>query len=238
MRRTFITGDTHSTTDLGKLLPTFWPAGNTLNKTDVLIIAGDWGAYFGPSKADKFYDKQLRNWYEKQPWTTVVVLGNHEDYNQISHLHKVEKFGSKVFEVSESVFVLQRGMVYTINGKTMWTMGGGLSIDKLYRKTNINWWEDEMPNWIELDMGIKTLLEVNGKVDYVVTHVAPQSYLKDILGWTYKHDPKYNDALSEYLDVIKQYHLKEYGMWYCGHYHQDLLCDKLTVLYKRIEEIK
>lgn len=240
MGRTFITGDTHSTRDFGKLFPTFWPKGVTLNKEDILIIAGDWGAYFGPRQADAIYDKKLRDWYESRPWTTVVVLGNHEDYYQISTLPKIDKFGGRVWKVSESVFILQRGMLYTINGKTIWTMGGGLSIDQDRRTYGIDWWIEEQPNHMELERGMDALESVGGKVDYVITHVAPQSALKGILGWTAKGHPKYYDPLSKYLDDILYDHIRDYKWWFCGHYHEDRAYPqkKLTVLFKQIQEIK
>ena len=239
MGRTFITGDTHSTRDFSKLFPILWPAGVTLNKKDILIIAGDWGAYFGPSASDKSHSKMLRNWYENKPWTTVVVLGNHEDYYQINQLPKVKKFGGEVLKVSESVFILERGAIYTINGKTIWTMGGGLSIDRARRTYGIDWWIEEQPNHDEHERGMDCLAKVDGKVDYIITHVAPQSALKGILGCYGIRHPKYYDPLSKYLDDILYDHVIDYKWWFCGHYHEDRTYPdkKLTVLFQNIQEI-
>ena len=57
----------------------------------------------------------------------------------------VDLYGGKAYKVSDKVYILQHGNVYTIEGKTFFNFGGGLSIDKQWRKNRISWWEEEIP---------------------------------------------------------------------------------------------
>lgn len=240
MGKTFITGDTHGSRDFHKLNSKHWPEGAKLTKEDVVIICGDWGAIFWPPTSTwAKSDLWLRKWYESKPWTTVVVPGNHENYDEIFKLPEIEMFGGMVRQVSDSVVILKRGKIYTINGKTFWTMGGGLSIDKSSRIVGQSWWAQEHPSYIELNEGMDILNERKGDIDYVITHVAPQDALSNIIGICYQRDPKYYDPLSEYLQTVTDSYLGDYTQWFCGHYHidHDVTDKKLKVLYDRIIQI-
>jgi len=238
MSRIFITGDTHGNgKDLAKLMPERFLNGNDLTKDDYVIIAGDFGMIW-ENYVDETEQENMK-WFEKRPWTTLVVPGNHENYDRIFKMPISEMFGGKVRKYNDSVILLERGETYTIAGKTFWVMGGGLSIDKIYRTIGVSWWEREQPNRDELWNGINSLANINGKVDYIITHVAPQSALKEILGSFNFQYNKYKDNLSLYLETILNTNIVSYKHWFCGHYHDEIEVEdkKLTVLYNKIEEL-
>ena len=60
---------------------------------------------------------------------------------------------------------MKRGEVYEIDGKTIFTFGGADSIDKHQRKNRIDWWKEEMPNYLEMNYGRDNLEEIDCKVD-------------------------------------------------------------------------
>lgn len=43
----YVTGDTHRRHDIAKLDPLAWPAGQTLTRSDYLVVLGDFGAVWG-----------------------------------------------------------------------------------------------------------------------------------------------------------------------------------------------
>jgi hypothetical protein len=98
-------------------------------------------------------------WFNSQPWTTLFIDGNHENFNRLfsEEFSEIDMFGDKVKKISDSIFYLQRGRVYKIDGKTFFTFGGGESIDKNSRLINIDWWSQEIPNYYEMDNAIEHL---------------------------------------------------------------------------------
>ena len=235
--RVFVAGDLHGTHDIKKLTSKFWKTGNSLDKQDYLVIAGDFGFIWANEilATERYWMK----WFQDKPWTTLVVPGNHENYNRIFALPITEMFGGKVRQYNDSVIFLERGETYTIANKTFWVMGGGLSIDKEYRIVDISYWMQELLTYNEMDYGIEKLQEVHGDVDYVITHAAPYSWLYKVLGTYPSVDPKYKDPTCQYLDEILKVYLYEYKCWLFGHYHRDidLYNEKARGLYYEIVEL-
>jgi len=167
--RIFLTGDTHIPYDIAKLASKNFPISKNLTKRDVVIILGDFGLLwrndFDPE------EQYWTNWLNEKPWTTLFIDGNHENFNRLNCLPKVNMFGSVVGKVTESIFHLKRGNVYSINGKTFLTIGGGQSIDKQHRIENLSWWPQELLSYQEQEHVFDTITK-HPKVDYVLTHVA------------------------------------------------------------------
>lgn len=131
----FITGDTHGDIDIQKLSSKNFPKGKTITKNDYVIICGDFGLVWDGSNSDKYWQKWLRN----KPWTTLFIDGNHENFNLLFDLPETNMFNNTVKIVNESIFYLPRGRVFTIEGKTFFTMGGARSHDQGYRIENLSW---------------------------------------------------------------------------------------------------
>ena len=146
-------------------------------------------------------------------------------------------FDGKVGIVSDSIYHLRRGEVYTINGSTIFVMGGALSIDKDHRTIDVSWWADEIPSYEEMDYGISNLEKCNWEVDYVITHTMPRELLGCFgfgMGLGYKSVD--SCAVTGYLDHIAR-NLK-FKDWYFGHFHDDIDRGKYHLLYDRIIKLK
>ena len=241
MNRVFVTGDLHGKHDIGKLSNRRWLAGNTLDKQDYLIIAGDFG-FIWKNDIDAT-EKYWMNWFDKKKkYTTLVVPGNHENYDRIFAMPITEMFGGKVRKYNDSVIFLERGEIYTIGENRYWVMGGGLSIDKAARTIGVSYWEQELLSHKEMEYGIDQLQSIHGEVDYVITHAAPREWINQILGRLSFRDlssNKYNDPTAKYFDEILNVHLFKYKMWYFGHYHREaqLYDERARALYFDIVEV-
>lgn len=65
-----------------------------------------------------------------------------------------------------------RGTVATIDGKRIGFLGGGASVDKAWRTPGGDWFKEEEISAADAD---KLLVNANGHIDLLVTHVPPQS---------------------------------------------------------------
>lgn len=232
----YITGDTHGDYDWAKLNTTNWPEQKSLTKDDYLIICGDVAMRWFDTKPDGSLhpqDKYVIKWYEDKPFTTLFVDGNHENFNALSEYPVTEWNGGKVHQISDSVYHLMRGQVFTIDGKTFFTMGGATSIDKYRREENVSWWEAEMPSREELEEGIANLEKYNFQVDYVITHCCGTSLISVLLPFGGE-----SDTLTSYFDHLELNFKLDFTHWYFGHYHEDRRVDsKHTCLYQNVERL-
>jgi len=219
----YITGDTHIPIDIHKLATRYFTQQTEMTKTDYLIICGDFGGVWNNSNEEKYWIK----WLNQKNFTTLFVDGNHENYNLLN-AYDVEQFhGGKVHKVADSIYHLMRGQVFEIDGNTIFTMGGATSHDKAYRKENVSWWADELPNDAEYNEAEKNLDKVNRKVDYIITHCAPDSVQQLFAYWYEK------DKLTNFLESVSW--SVNYKRWYFGHYHINKnIDDKHIVLYDAI----
>ena len=99
-----------------------------------------------------------------------------------------------------------RGEIYTIEGKTFFTFGGGYSIDQPLRKENVSWRPQEMPSKQEYENGLTHLEKVNNQVDYILTHTAPDEtvyFLSTIKQFRIKGDVYQEFPLTSYLKNIQ-----------------------------------
>lgn len=75
----------------------------------------------------------------QQFYTTLVCLGNHENYSLVEKIPQEDWRGAKVRRARENVLILERGGMYDLNGVTLWTMGGAASHDMEYRIPGRSW---------------------------------------------------------------------------------------------------
>ena len=225
MGRIFVCGDTHRENDIAKLQTQNFTIQKDLTKDDVLIVAGDWGGIW-------YYDSRndnLLEWWESRNFTTLVVDGNHENHNVIKELEIVERFGGKVRKVSESVFIAERGEIYTINGKKILTLGGADSIDKHLRLKDFDWWEQESITQKDFNNALDNLERYNYDVDYFITHTGGSEVVK-FLGFNAFPSDKYIDFILNSLPPRTRH--------YCAHYHVDMIVNlRSKILYDTIIEL-
>ena len=230
MTRIFITGDTHCDYDWHKLNTTNFPEQKNLTKDDYVIITGDFGGVWGQDKTDKYIIKT----YEKRNFTTLFVDGNHENHDALDGFPVEEWHGGKIHRISNTVIHLMRGQVYEIGAKTFFTMGGAQSTDKIYRKEGVSWWARELPSDEEYSEAISNLEKHDFKVNFIVTHCAPEDYAYYYTDLDISR--KINKMTTFLSGLITEYDISFDG-WYFGHYHEDIDFDNFHCLYQRVVEI-
>lgn len=204
----YLTGDTHGHIDIGKLNTKRWPEQKNLTKDDHLIILGDFGCvWYGNQRDDYWLD-----WLEDKPFTTMFIPGNHENYDLLKQYPPAQYREGIVRVIRPHVLMLQRGCIYNIDGNEFYCMGGASSHDKEWRKEGVSWWKEELPGQNELLLSENMLDLMHHKVDYVLTHCAPDSIQRQIASW-YEHD-----MLTNYLEHKVKREV-EFKAWYMGHYH-------------------
>lgn len=233
----YLTGDTHrgQSGDMIKLNSKKWPEGKKLTKEDYLIILGDFGFVWAQEGSDdQKTDLHVQKWLKEKPWTTIVIDGNHENHDMLERLPTTQKFGNEVRVINESIYLLKRGEVYEINGKSFFCMGGAESIDKENRTLGASWWPQEIPSYAEMDRGIESLEKVNWEVDYVLTHTCPEWIGQMYVSQSSKISSKINCAVGNYLDHLYQDRNLKFKKWYFGHWHDDWDYDNFRMLYQRV----
>ena len=239
----YITGDTHAEFNKRMKKSRFNAA-----EGDYLIICGDFGGVWGGSAEERHW----LDWLNSKPYKVLFIDGNHENFDILSKLPIEEWNGGKVRFVRDNVIHLMRGQVYTLEGKTFFTMGGASSHDisdgilepddpqfhfkarrldrqmALYRINHISWWKEELPNGDEYTEADRNLDAHDRAVDFIITHCAPKSIHDIIGGGLYG-----TDYLVDYLETV--YQSCSFDKWFFGHYHDDkIIGEKMVLLYEKI----
>ena len=224
----FITGDTHTPYDIKKLNIKNFPEQRSLTKKDYVIICGDFGGVWSNSKEELWW----QNWLKERNFTTLFVDGNHENFDLLSEFEVKEWNGGKVHFINDSIIHLMRGQVFTIDGLKFFTMGGGTSIDKMFRIEGKTWWKEEEPSKEEFEEALNNLDNNNWEVDYVITHTTSLKRMEKLCYI------KERAPLNRFFDMLEE-NLK-YKHWYFGHFHDDIEFEdkKHTLVYNDIIRIK
>ena len=230
----YVTGDTHGSIDIRKLLEN--QVTDRMTENDFLIICGDFGLIWNYKKEIRKERKWL-DWLNDRPWTTLFADGNHECFPRLNAYPVSEWHGGKVHVIRKKVMHLMRGEIFEIEGNTIFVMGGASSHDRgpLKGDTEIvqgkSWWPEEIPDRAEMDNGLENLKRYDNKVDYIITHCLPTGY-QDIV----KRGEFPADAITDYLETIDQ--TVSYRHWYSGHYHVNIdVNPKVSVVFSRIMPI-
>ena len=229
----FITGDTHGT--FNRFSSRNWPEGKTLTKDDYLIIVGDIGLIWSndPDNREEAYNKK---WFDSKPFTTLFIDGNHENHPRLKSFPDQELLGGTVKRVSDSIYYLLRGEVYTINNKKFFCMGGATSVDKVWRTEGISWWADELPSCAEYESGLNNLEKHDWKVDYVLTHTMPLKVFNDFgIEPIMEEGPK-GCPVANYLDMISEE--LTFKRWFFGHFHKNQTAGKFTCMHENIRPLE
>jgi len=118
-----VTGDTHGLIDVNKIFGL--RDRKILSEDDYLIVLGDFGVCWDGGSGDM----RTRRFWNRVPWHTLFLDGNHENHSVLNKYRESERFGGKVHEISDKITHLMRGGVYTIEGKSIFTFGGAVSHD-------------------------------------------------------------------------------------------------------------
>ena len=114
----YLTGDLHG--DLERLKSKEF---KKLKKGDTLIVCGDFGFLWNGSKKESAILKKLN----KLKYRILFIEGTHDNLELIGQ-YPVETWnGGRVRRIFEKVLKLERGSVFTIEGKKLFAFGGGES---------------------------------------------------------------------------------------------------------------
>lgn len=226
----FLTGDIHGELDIAKVDDFSRGDGQALTRDDYLIILGDFGLVWTDPPSEG--EAARLDWLEAQPWTTLFVDGNHENFDLLDAL-PVEKWaGGRVHRVREHVLHLLRGEAFVIDGLTFFVVGGAYSIDREWRTPHRTWWPQEVPSAEERAYVDRRVREL-GSVDYVLTHCPPTGcYRRYRARWSGFWGP--SDEWTDWLEEHVEGRLR-YRRWFYGHLHFDLPDDKPhTLLFNHV----
>lgn len=226
-----LTGDTHNNIeDFFQKARLFEKKANrSLNKKDYLIVLGDFGFLAKTNLLEK--QKLILDMFEIEPFTTLFIDGNHENFEAINNLEKINMFDGVVGKVSDHCFHLKRGHIYNINNKKILTIGGAKSIDREYRTLGIDFFEEEILNFEEENLVFDNIKLHNHNVDYVLTHTGP-SFVVDYLLKKGRYLYRYYDPTDKFLWEVEK--KLNYEKWYLGHFHLDIEYDKFMCLSKDV----
>lgn len=210
----YIIGDVHGDQVL-------WDAciSPMLKSGDRAFVLGDFGVGFWNGRywsEETFYD-----YLEQQPYMVCFVDGNHEDFNKLNSYPVESWHGGQVHRIRKNVIHLMRGEIFELEGKTIFTFGGGYSYDYARRAEGYDWWPQEMPSQEEYQHAYQNLEKHDWKVDYILTHTCPSetiAYMRTMqIG--VKDLVEGERELNLFLDCIRAE--TSYQKWYFGHFHAD-----------------
>lgn len=208
----------------------------------------------GESKEEKYW----LDWLAKKNFTVLFCDGNHENFDRLEKAYlEIDFCGGKAHQIRENVYHLMRGYVFDIGGCSIFVFGGAASHDisdgilrpyeyasekefrDVYRRAyeaglqmrvdHISWWEREMPSREEMDRGMCELQKHGNKVDFIVSHCAPQNVMSAV-GYCERN------VLTSYFDTVAE--TVEFKKWLFGHYHDNRqIFGKWLMLYEQIIRI-
>lgn len=247
----YITGDTHG--DFRRFHQDGFPRRD-MTRQDHVIVCGDFGALWDGGARDK----RLLDLLDSLPFTLLFITGNHDNYDLLKTYRVSEWNGGKVQAVLPHVLHLMRGQVFTIEGKTFFTMGGAECHDiytpvqdpadphfrencrelyergAFFRIKGKSWWPEELPDDGEYAEGWKNLRAHGMQVDYILTHCAPRE-VQRLLIPRLCHGLYPENALTEILQQISE--RVTFREWFFGHYHREMTMGKYRLLYESIRPL-
>ena len=153
----------------------------------------------------------------KKKYNILFVEGCHDNLTRLSQLPVEEWNGGKVHHIAANIFHLMRGQVFTIEDKTIFTMGGGESPDIDIRFETGSWSDLEIPTREELVEGVDNLQKLGGKVDLIISH-EPPAKIKDFLLLNSGTNASIT-AINTYLEDVSR--TCKFSHWYFGSLHMD-----------------
>ena len=208
----YITGDTHGEVSrFEEILDQY-----KLTEGDMLIVAGDYGCIFGLGWRDEHKLDALA----KLPYDILFIDGNHECFPQIFSYPEEIWNGGRVHRIRPNILHLMRGQVFDIEGTTIFTMGGGYSIDAAMRIPGRSWWPEEMPSDEEYAEAWCNLEKHGNKVDVIISHAAPEETMQMFVQ-TGEISQRFlqEGRLNVFLENVRQ--TVEHKNYYFGHMHLD-----------------
>ncbi|MBC8547550.1 metallophosphoesterase [Clostridiaceae bacterium NSJ-31] len=216
----YVTGDMHGDYDRFKAR-----ALRRLRRGDTLIICGDFGFVWDGGKAEQRLLKKLG----RKRYTIAFLDGVHENHGLLAGYGTVDWNGGRARQISGRLYQLLRGQVYTIEGNTVFTLGGGENPDA-------DCWSEAlegcMPTAGELEQAERNLAAADYRVDYVVTHECT-GVVKSFLNM----DSNMYNQLYAFLNRAAQ--TVRCKRWFFGCQHIDkVIPPKYVGVYKEVRKLE
>lgn len=202
----YVTGDMH-----GAIERFEDKALSQLQRGDYLIICGDFGFIWDGGRREE----RMLNIMSKQRYYILFVDGCHENFDRLYQYPVREWNGGKARFIKPNVIHLGRGQVFEIEGKTIFTMGGGASPDiELRQQRGTRWWPEESPSTEEMTEAVDNLYRYELMVDYIITHECP-TRIKELL----VEGMHCFNSTTAFLDELSRQ--VKYKHWFFGSVHRD-----------------
>ena len=211
----YVTGDIHGEVD--RFSPLGMPGEENLKEGDFLLVAGDFGLVFWNEDLPN-YEKGERalDLLAEKPYTVLFVDGNHENHRRLAEYPEEEWQGGRVHRIRKNVLHLMRGEIFTVEGKTLFAMGGAYSTDRYLRREGVSFWREELPSDAEYKRASENLKRHGYGVDLVLTHTAPTEIIRRMGRFPDAHDRELTGFLEWIMYSVRFSH------WFFGHWHRDL----------------
>lgn len=265
MNKLYITGDIHGNPE-ERLSYKKHPSLRQMNSSDIFVFLGDFAIPFGinaPYYDTKFRKQDIYNLQTidtKIPGDSIVICGNHEDYDFIETLPIVEKYNGLVRQmvfdnISYKIYFVDMPQVLTINGLRCLCIPGADSHDidvlldpqdedfkeqcKFHRRNKDwfrikgwTWWPQEKTDLIAAQE-LVNYCDMS-QVDLVLTHDCPALFNeRGILD-----GPKVKSTDGEkFIESVRQMMNPDCTLFH-GHMHINYDYDNCICLYKDIMEVK
>lgn len=190
-----------------------------LKQGDIALVAGDYG--FGFWNGRYFSEETFYDWISEQPYSVLVVDGNHEQFGKLAAYPYCEIYGAKAQKIRDNIYHLCRGEIYDVLGRSVFVFGGGYSLDRARRIPGVSWFPQEMPSEEEYSLAISNLGQHRNAVDFIITHSCPLETVQYLSSYgTFGITGAVEEQpLQTFLDYVA--HSVEYQRWYFGHFHVD-----------------
>ena len=213
--KVYLISDIHGDRDFAGLNDYLGMAG----ENDLLIILGD--VFFGFGEGERA--REYTEWFSSLDKNIAFIDGNHENYEYIASFPEEEWCGGKVRRISPTIVYLERGEIYDIKGKSVFTFGGCRSSKKWHDEGLAYPGEDPTPS--EVAYAKARLAERENKVDFVLTHKHERGI-----------DPTVSEALLDLTAHIEEN--VQFKRWFYGHWHCERDEDERhRIIYKELREL-
>lgn len=204
----YITGDMH-----GEEQRLYEKPLRRLKEGDTLLVCGDFGFVWDDSPKER----KLLEYLGSRKYTVAFVDGTHENYDLLNRCRMTVWNGGRVHRVAGNLFHLMRGQIFTLEGQTFFTFGGGESYDREMRQEHVSWWREELPSPSEMSEGAENIDDAGCKVDYIITH-EPPSLVKSSMLLRHGEADRVN-RLNGYLEQLNRE--CTFRHWFFGSMHED-----------------
>ena len=180
-KRVAVCGDWHGNIGWLRMLSRALP--NLAYDVRTILQLGDW--WMDPLETDPLFAEAGID-------RVFVTVGNHEPFDLISPL--LAAHPGAAIRVSDVTWILPRPARLIIGGRTVLSLGGAASVDRIWRTEGLDWWPEEAISDEQVAAAI-----TGGTADLMLTHESPADTpvraVQEVLGTNPNRFPA--EALAE-----------------------------------------